>query len=90
MNKIVEMPKNPCFVCKKREATQLCDFVVDYVWTTMKDERGRMIGNTHITCDMPLCKECSYKVAGFDFCPYHKKMLNDLKPKDRIQWLRLE
>ncbi|SDH22863.1 hypothetical protein SAMN04489735_101733 [Aneurinibacillus thermoaerophilus] len=67
MDKVIEIPKNPCFICKKREATRLCDFVIDYIWTTMKDENGRMIGHMHDTCDMPLCEFCAYKTGHLIF-----------------------
>ncbi|MCY9513291.1 hypothetical protein [Paenibacillus apiarius] len=67
---IIKMPKYPCQFCKKREATQLCDFVVSYGWTSAKDEEGRMIGGYWGTCDNEMCKECANKLSGgFEFCP---------------------
>lgn len=51
IGKVAVMPKYPCTFCRKNEATQLCDFVVGYSWTSAKDERGRMIGRYHETCD---------------------------------------
>lgn len=66
---VFQMPKNPCVFCHKHEATQLCDFVVDYLWTSAKDARGHMIGRTHQTCDNAICKECATEVATHEFCP---------------------
>lgn len=67
---VLQMPKYPCTFCKKNEATQLCDFVVNYAWTTMKNEKGRMIGSYHETCDNEICKECAVQMAGYyEFCP---------------------
>lgn len=66
---IVQMPKYPCSFCKKNEATQLCDFIIGYCWTSAKDEKGRMIGHYHETCDNQICKECAVNVSGFEFCP---------------------
>lgn len=69
MGKVTKMPKYPCTFCRRNEATQLCDFVIDYSWTSLKDEKGRMIGSHHITCYNAICKECATKVVGFEFCP---------------------
>ncbi|WP_226000918.1 hypothetical protein [Paenibacillus sp. BJ-4] len=69
MPEVFKMPKYPCAFCKKRESTQLCDFVIGYSWTSMKDERGRMIGGQHQTCNNGMCKECATNYAGFEFCP---------------------
>jgi hypothetical protein len=69
MGEVARMPKYPCTFCRKNESTQLCDFVVGYSWTSAKDERGRMIGGHHETCDNAICKECATTVSGFEFCP---------------------
>lgn len=66
---IIKLPKYPCSFCKKNEATQLCDFVVGYAWTSMKDEKGRMIGRYHETCNNQICKSCATNHAGYDLCP---------------------
>lgn len=79
---ILEIPENPCAICRKREATQLCDFVVDYFWMSHK-------GNVTSTCDLPMCKECSTYYSGHDFCPEHYKMLPDLKLKDPVMKKRI-
>ncbi len=71
---IIVMPEKPCPFCGKNEATQLCDFVVDYLWTTMKDQYGNMMGRITETCDNPVCKECSTKIAGHDICPSCKPL----------------
>lgn len=63
------MPKNLCSVCKKREATQLCDYISEHIWTSNH-------GHMPITCDKPLCKECSIRMGGgYDFCPQHRQEL---------------
>jgi len=67
---IVQMPDNPCPYCHKNEATQLCDFVVDYIWTTHPKHFGRMT----LTCDNPMCKDCATSVAGHEFCPTCAKL----------------
>lgn len=46
-----------CPFCRKRQATQLCDFPVG---------KGK-------TCDRPICKECAVVVdPDRDHCPTHK------------------
>ncbi|MBY0052303.1 hypothetical protein ABE205_19430 [Brevibacillus agri] len=75
MVEVLKMPKYPCSFCKKNEATQFCDFVIGYAWTSAKDEKGRMIGGYHETCDNEICKECATTVhGGFDFCPSCNKL----------------
>lgn len=69
MEQVVQMPKYPCPYCKKNESTQLCDFVIDYYWTSAKDERGRIIGSETETCNNQMCKECAKNVGGHEFCP---------------------
>ncbi|WP_052092214.1 hypothetical protein NYE80_24105 [Paenibacillus sp. FSL H7-0357] len=74
MGNVAKMPKYPCTFCRRNEATQLCDFVVGYLWTSAKDQRGHMIGGHHETCDNGICKECATNVAGFEFCPSCNKL----------------
>jgi hypothetical protein len=66
---IIKMPKYPCSFCKKKEATQFCDFVIDHWWTSAKDNKGRMIGRQEVTCDNQICKECLTNVVGLEYCP---------------------
>ena len=66
---ILIMPENPCPFCGKNEATQLCDFVVDYTWTSLKDDHGIIMGSRTVTCDNAVCKECSTRIASHDICP---------------------
>ncbi|NGQ95029.1 hypothetical protein G3578_07495 [Brevibacillus sp. SYP-B805] len=69
MVEVLKMPKYPCSFCKKKEATQFCDFVIGYAWTSAK-EKGKMIGGYHVTCDNEICKDCATTApGGFDFCP---------------------
>jgi hypothetical protein len=81
MGTVQRMPKYPCTFCKKNEATQLCDFVVDYSWTSAKDQKCRMIGGYHETCDNAICKDCATNVSGFEFSPSYN-MLHALIQKE--------
>lgn len=74
---IIQLPKKPCALCRKNEVEVLCDFVVGYYWTTLKDDDGKR------TCDLPMCFECREKGSGHDFCPYHFKMLDSLRNPDK-------
>ncbi|PAD67309.1 hypothetical protein CHH83_19680 [Bacillus sp. 7586-K] len=57
-----------CWNCRKYEATRLCDFVVDEMWTSLDFKRHA------VTCDMPLCEKCSTRLGKeTDFCPKHAK-----------------
>lgn len=73
---VIKLPEDPCAICRKNEATQLCDFVIGYSWISHQ-------GNVTHTCDLPMCKECSDHHSGHDFCPQHSKMLPDLDLKDK-------
>ena len=66
---ILIKPEHPCPFCGKNEATQLCDFVVDYIWTSMKDDHGRIMGAQHETCDNTMCTDCATKATAYEFCP---------------------
>lgn len=82
---ITKMPENPCALCRSREATQLCDFVVEYAWFSKPGLDGRY------TCDLPMCIECAKSQPGYDFCPYHKKMLGQLRnPDEKLQRLTIQ
>lgn len=80
---------HPCAICKKREATLLCDYVVGYNNSVIficgnhekfKEENS---GCKHETCDLPLCEKCAKKNGNnVDFCPYHYQLyLKDELPK---------
>lgn len=59
-----------CPFCKEREATLLCDFVVDYAAD----------GRRYVTCDNEICETCAVRVAGaFDFCPVYAKLYAELR-----------
>ena len=66
---VVKLPKRPCPFCHKHEATRLCDFVIDYIWTTAKDDHGNMIGITTEPCSNEICESCATKINGHDLCP---------------------
>ncbi|MDR6776291.1 RNA polymerase subunit RPABC4/transcription elongation factor Spt4 [Paenibacillus peoriae] len=74
MAEVFKMPKYPCPFCKKREATQLCDFIIDHFFTTAKDEKGRMIGMQHETCNNQMCTKCMTVYGGLEFCPSCSKL----------------
>ena len=79
---MIKLPENPCAICRKREVTQLCDFVTEYYWMSHR-------GNVTATCDLPMSEECSNFISGHDFCPEHKKMLPNLKLKDPVMRKRI-
>lgn len=73
--------ENPCPICRKREATQLCDYIVRYDNSIMFIRNRNLFnkvnapGYKHETCDLPLCKECAYVVGtNVDMCPHHFKL----------------
>jgi hypothetical protein len=76
--------ENPCAICKVREATQLCDFIVHYdrsiiFFKDYKLMKEHAENGFHDTCDLPICKECSYKENGADFCPHHHDLLKQVE-----------
>ncbi|RFA36218.1 hypothetical protein CAI16_05355 [Virgibacillus dokdonensis] len=71
--------ENPCPICKKKEATRLCDYVTKYIVTTI-DFRA-----TYETCDLPLCEDCASRYGQFDFCPQHEALFNQLKLPKELQ-----
>ena len=82
MKDITNIPQNPCAECRVNEATQLCDFVTEYAWTSLKDEHGRMIGPMKSTCDLPMCKSCAVSYPGHDLCKQHERIMK----LDREYW----
>lgn len=72
---IVQFHKYPCSFCKKNEATQLCDFVVDYSGTLFLSPRmGGIQPPQPDTCDNQICKECAFQYNGHEFCPSCKEL----------------
>jgi hypothetical protein len=76
-------PENPCPFCGKNEATQLCDFVVDYIWTSM-------MGAQHETCDNAMCTDCATKATAYEFCPTCAKLYEYVRKnhKRKIKFTR--
>jgi hypothetical protein len=80
-----EVFKNPCAICRKREATQLCDFVVRYdnsiiFLRNWKEFQLENAGGHHETCDLPLCKKCSHQAGHHvDICPHHHGLLKQVE-----------
>lgn len=72
---VLSMPKYPCSFCRKNEATQFCDFVIDYASTTFRSPRdGGIIPPHPTTCDNQLCKGCVIQYNGHEFCPSCNKL----------------
>lgn len=72
---IQQFHKYPCSFCKKNEATQLCDFVVDYGAGILFSSRngGHMPPHPE-TCDNQICKSCAIRYNGHEFCPSCDKL----------------
>lgn len=84
---VIELPKTPCALCRKKEATHLCDFVVEYnrnpIFVRGFEKFKEINEHGHDkTCDLPMCNECRYEEGQADFCPYHKNMLRKLEIPD--------
>lgn len=82
---IFNQPK--CGVCKKRVATRLCDFVVEYRRPMFfRDYYDFTEQQRHGTCNFPMCDECSKKHNEiYDFCPHHAKAFEQCKPTDEMK-----
>ena len=81
---------NPCAICKKREATQLCDYVIDYDHTLIffrnwKDFKEANESPRYETCDLPICKECSHERNNLDFCPHHYKLHQQVQLPENLR-----
>lgn len=83
MEKIIELSKEICEVCKKRPAKWLCDRVkgefrhaghppkVNGIIDFSKPMSGL------ITCDTKLCNKCVKHIDGMDICPSCLKMIKE-------------
>lgn len=84
----------PCAICRKRKATQLCDFIVRYDLQPIFFRDYEMFkesvehGNNE-TCDLPLCKECSHESNQADLCPHHYKLQQQAKLPQRLEIIRM-
>lgn len=77
---LVDFHKYPCSFCKKREATQFCDFVIDYSATLFLSPRdGGILPPRPATCDNQICKECATQYNGHEFCPSCTKLHDYVK-----------
>ena len=78
MDKIVPF-RNVCPICKKKEATKLCDYVIDYLqphfYRSRLDSRNSL---KYETCDLPMCEECAVNHLAYDFCPHHNKLFQQV------------
>lgn len=71
---VQHIPKNDiCHECHKKKATKLCDFVLGEsrvsFYRCYSLFKGQKIGL--ITCDNPLCDNCSNRFHGMDLCKNH-------------------
>ncbi len=73
--------ENPCAICKKREATKLCDYIIEYDNSVIFFRNRQLFnkvnspGYKHETCDLPMCNECAKNIGvEVDFCPHHYKL----------------
>lgn len=85
-----EVFAEPCAVCRVRKAVRWCDFVIDYDRTIIflrnyKDFKAANEDTRHETCDLPLCKECSYERNQADFCPHHHNLLKQVDLPKHLQ-----
>lgn len=76
-----------CGVCRKRVATKLCDFVVEYhtpvFYRSYEDFSEQEL---HKTCNFPMCEKCSKQHNRiYDFCPHHVALLEQIKPTKEMQ-----
>ncbi|API92699.1 MULTISPECIES: hypothetical protein [unclassified Virgibacillus] len=71
--------ENPCPICKRQVATRLCDYVTEYIVTSI-DFRA-----TYETCDLPLCENCANQYGAFDFCPQHETLFKQSKLPKELQ-----
>lgn len=79
--------KARCGVCKKRIATLLCDFVIEYrrpvFYKSHKDFTSQELRGT---CDLPMCEECTQKHNGiYDFCPHHQQYISKIQPTKEMK-----
>lgn len=88
--------ENPCPICKKREATQLCDYIVRYdngiIFFRHRPlfNKVNSPGYKHETCDLPLCKECAVEVGtDADICPHHYKLYQQAELPEELERARM-
>lgn len=85
--------ENPCPICKKREATLLCDYVTEYhsqsvifVNGPYEAFKAANEGPRIDTCDLPMCSECAKHITdGVDFCPHHYKLHEQVRLPDKLR-----
>lgn len=87
---------NPCAICKKREATKLCDYIVKYDNSIIFFRNQKLFekvnspGYKHDTCDLPMCDDCAKNVGHHvDFCPHHYHLFLQVElPKELQKYQR--
>ncbi|MNW53642.1 hypothetical protein D3C74_312080 [compost metagenome] len=85
--------KNPCGICKVREATLLCDYVTEYHSMSVIFVNGPYAafrsaneGPRIDTCDLPMCEECAEHITdGVDFCPHHHNLHKQVRLPDNLR-----
>lgn len=91
---------NPCAICKVREATRLCDYIISYnrnpiFFRDFKMFKESLENGHDETCDLPLCEKCSFETNRADLCPHHfaiqqkAELPNHLKPAQSRQKAKL-
>lgn len=63
----LEILKNPCQVCKRKESTRLCDKVIGEFRYAGHPPRTQMAKGNYemsrvVTCDRPLCDDCAIHI----------------------------
>jgi len=85
---------DPCAICRRRKATRLCDYVVEYrrnvIFVCGGTHKQAMEANRDLddTCDLPLCDQCTNELNGADFCPHHFALLPLAKLPERLEQIR--
>lgn len=91
--------KNPCPICKKRKATQLCDYVIQYnsgiifvrdsgnsYMSSYRMTKEETEAYKYWTCDLPLCKDCSHQIGyHIDICPHHFKLHQQIELPEHLR-----
>jgi len=93
----VDYQKNVCAICKEHSVTRWCDYVIryDHAHFYLRNYKNFVEANRrgaqYKTCDLPMCEECAHQVSlDHDFCPYHKRLQEQVALPDVYQKKRQE
>lgn len=78
MNKAINIGNGICSICKRKEVSRWCDYIIDYD-NSILFVRSRQLfneinrrGAKYQCCSLPMCEECAFSVGhDTDFCPHH-------------------